>query len=257
MFEFGLRFFLRQKLLEPVAAGRWWHPRYFRWRSELRRFPELDTPLNRSIMHALQYAPSGTRYLQDDGARFLVEHDLNSDSLVMDVGAYIGEWSRAIHDRYRARVLAFEPVPQYCLQMERAFAGLPGISVHNFGLSDSNRQASMAVFGLGTSEYTPSRGFPTVTVQIRDVQAVFEELAIDTVDVLKINIEGGEFPLLERMLACRLIPRCRKILVQFHTQFLPTRQSIRWRERLVREIETTHAPVFSYPFFWEGWSLRQ
>jgi FkbM family methyltransferase len=257
MFEFGLRFFLRQKVLEPLVAGQWWHPRYFRWRSELKKFPELDNETTAAAMRSVRYSPCAARFLKEDGTQHLLNHNLTQQSLVLDVGSYTGEWTREIYARYQPRILAFEPVTQFYLEMKSAFADQPKVSVYNFGLSDSNRKASMDVCGMGSSEFSSGKGWQTVEVEIRDVLAVFQELQIEAVDVLKINIEGGEFPLLERMLECNLLARCNKIMVQFHKYVLPTRQAIRWREKLVTEIERTHAPIFSFPFLWEGWLLRQ
>lgn len=252
----GLRFFLRYRLLEPIQAGQWWHPRYFRWRSELKDYPHLDTEMCAAIMRALRYSPAAARFLREDGSRHLVDHDLTAQSLVLDVGAYTGEWSQEIYTRYQPRIVAFEPAPQFYQQMHEAFLDRPKVSVYKFGLSNSNRKTSMDLRGLGTSEFSSGRGVETIEVEMRDVLTVFEELQIEEVDLLKVNIEGGEFPLLERMLERNLIARCNKIIVQFHKHLLPTRQAIQWREKLVNQIERTHAPIFSYPFVWEGWSRQ-
>ena len=37
-------------------------------------------------------------------------YDLNYDSTVMDLGAYKGEFSKKIYDKYQCKIFAFEPV---------------------------------------------------------------------------------------------------------------------------------------------------
>jgi FkbM family methyltransferase len=257
MIDHGLRPGLRQRLLASLASGRWWHPHYFRWRWDLLKHPEFDNGYCASIMRSLRYSPFAASFFKEAGPQRLLDHELTPQSLVLDVGAYTGEWSREIYQRYEPRILAFEPMPQFYMAMKAAFADQPKVSVYNFGLSDSDRKVSMDLCGMGSSEFSSSRGLHAAEVTIRDVLAVFQELQIEAVDVLKINIEGGEFPLLERMLECNLLSRCNKIMVQFHKYVLPTRRAIDWRERLVCEIEKTHAPIFKYPFVWEGWNRRQ
>jgi len=73
------------------------------------------------------------------------------------------------------------------------------------------------------------------------------------IDLLKLNIEGGEFELLEAILARNLADRFRNIQVQFH-QVIPDYHQ-RWlgiRAGLVR----SHQLTYDYYFVFENWSLR-
>ena len=73
---------------------------------------------------------------------------------------------------------------------------------------------------------------------------------IDEIDLIKINIEGGEFELLERMFEQGLVAKCKNIQIQFH-DFFPEAKSLRQdiRERL----KETHHLTYDYYFVWENW----
>ena len=75
----------------------------------------------------------------------------------------------------------------------------------------------------------------------------------DGVDLMKINIEGSEFPLLERMIDCDLLGEVRCFLIQFH-EWHPG--AYRRRRRIQRALAKTHTKVWDYPFIWEKWQRR-
>ena len=70
---------------------------------------------------------------------------------------------------------------------------------------------------------------------------------------MKLNIEGGEFPLLEAMLSSGLISLVRHLQVQFH-RFVP--DADRRRDAIRTALARTHAQNWCYPYVWESWSRR-
>jgi len=73
----------------------------------------------------------------------------------------------------------------------------------------------------------------------------------DSIDLLKMNIEGGEFPLLERLLDAGLMPRIKRLQIQFH-EFVPDAHAR--RAALVARMEETHQRQWNYDWVWECWS---
>ena len=76
---------------------------------------------------------------------------------------------------------------------------------------------------------------------------------MQSVQLMKINIEGGEFELLERLLETRLISRIENIQVQFHNIAV---ESTRRMERIQQGMRNTHKPTYQYKFIWENWVLK-
>lgn len=70
---------------------------------------------------------------------------------------------------------------------------------------------------------------------------------------MKINIEGGEFELLERMAEVDLLPKVDTFLIQFHEA---VRGSHRRRRRIRKALAKTHRNTWDYYFAWERWDRQ-
>lgn len=235
----------------PFGWG--WHPNYYRWLWTRLREPALGGKPTRERMRFLRYSPAAVRFFSTAGETHLVTHDLDERSLVLDVGGFVGEWTQAIVERYGCRVMIFEPMPRYCREIARRFGDNPNVVVRECGLSDRSAEVRMQDSFMGSSVFGRN---PQVAARMEDVADLFAELGDQQVDLIKINIEGGEYALLERMLEKDLLVRCRKIIVQFHDQYHRRRDAAAWRASIIARMEKTHVPVFQYPFVWEGWEAR-
>jgi FkbM family methyltransferase len=205
-----------------------------------------------SALNYLHYSQPSIRWFKDRGdSTHLLNHDLNQDSMVLDVGGYQGSWSEQISLKYNPNIFVFEPVPEFYAAIVDKFKHNPKISVFNFGLSDRNGLSKMTVQGMGSSIYLNSQNM--IGVELRDITGFLIDSNIHHIDLIKINIEGGEYPLLNKMINDGVIDICEGIMIQFHESYLARRQAHALRLEIVRAIETTHTKVFSYPFVWEGW----
>ena len=93
-----------------------------------------------------------------------------------------------------------------------------------------------------------------ITIRLADASRWFEkELAGRTVDLMKVNIEGGEYELLEHLIAKGLVPRIRNIQVQFHEDVIP--RAARRMERIQSSLAKTHHLTWQERFIWENWEL--
>jgi FkbM family methyltransferase len=175
-------------------------------------------------------------------------YPLTPESLVLDVGGFRGEWSAEIVRRYDPYIHIFEPIPEFANELADKFVGNNKVQVHAFGLGDRDTQQDMAEKGDESSAFFPSEQM--VSVPFRDIRAFVADNDIQSIDLIKINIEGGEYPLLRRMIHTDLVSRCSNLQVQFH-DFVPDaeRQYAEIRACLVH----THVLTFEYPFVWENW----
>jgi hypothetical protein len=67
---------------------------------------------------------------------------------------------------------------------------------------------------------------------------------------MKVNIEGGEYELLERLIDTDLVRAIGDIQVQFHN-FWPEAASR--MENVQNGLRRTHTPTYQYRFVWENW----
>ena len=193
------------------------------------------------------------RWVRDRGDETLrLDYPLTRDSVVFDVGGYAGDWAAKIHARYGCRIYVFEPVPTFHSRIQERFAATPAVRVFDFGLAGRDAMLPMSVDSDGSSVYAMKDG--TTMVRLRSLAAVVRELGIDHVDLIKINIEGGEFELLAHLLDSGLASRFGDIQVQFHA-FYP--DAPRLRDELRKRLSVTHELTYDYAFVWENWRLKR
>ncbi len=189
--------------------------------------------------------------------RILTEVDgLTEGRIVMDVGGDTGVWAMELYQRYAPRLYVFEPNPRSVEILRERFKDL-NAEIFPFGLGSSNETCRLSDDGMGSSVYDASLNYDAANkfdIQIRDVQEVFEELDVAEVDLIKINIEGGEYDLLPRLIETGMIRRCRIVRVQFHDWF-PNAFAL--RQNIVNELAKTHDVEWSYPLVWESWIRRE
>jgi FkbM family methyltransferase len=193
----------------------------------------------------------------------LTDADLGADSVVIDAGAYLGEWSERIIERYDPVVHAFEPSHRSVEHLETTFAGRSRVHVHELALGGHDGVGELEDAGPG-STITSDGGSahaalgdaaaPRSSVAVRDVAAVFDELGLDHVDLVKLNIEGGEYDVLDRLAETGWLDRIDLVSVQFH-EWLPNAHRRRRRNR--RALARTHDEVWCYPWVWELWRRRR
>ena len=193
------------------------------------------------------------QWLKDNGDDTLrVDYPLSENSIVFDVGGYMGEWSLKIVDRYNPHIYIFEPVPEFYSIIVERFRGNPKVSVYNFGLSNIDMIAKMSVSKDGSSVYRD--GDDKIDMYLKDIFSFLNKEGINKIDLIKINIEGGEYPLLKRMIETNIIEKCNDIQVQFHN-FYPN--AIALRNEIRDSLQKTHFLTYDYPFVWENWRKKK
>lgn len=191
-------------------------------------------------------------WFQDEGDKTLrLDYDLGADSLVFDLGGYEGQWASDIFAMYCCTIHVFEPVAEFAERIRRRFAKNDKVVVHQFGLSRANRMAQISVNRDSSSFYRRRD-------DLRDARLVraadfMNENNIGLVDLMKINIEGAEYELLEYLIDSELVNRIRNIQVQFH-DFVPNAEQR--MARIQNELHKTRVLTYQYPFVWENWTLR-
>ncbi len=182
--------------------------------------------------------------------------------VVVDIGAFDGAWAKAVSGRYPgSRVYSFEPDPSALLKARASLAECANVRLFPYGLGATTGTYPFLQCGPGSTTYPGAHGrleptpteLPLIEVPIRDVKDVFDELALAEVDFLKINTEGSEFDLLERLIATRYIERCRSLLIQFH-EWIP--DAYKRRRRIHAGLRRTHHLDWSDYFVWESWTRK-
>ncbi|OBQ17354.1 FkbM family methyltransferase [Anabaena sp. AL93] len=195
---------------------------------------------------------TASKWFQDKGDTTLrVNYPLTEESVVFDVGGYRGDWSDEIIKRYNPFIYIFEPVSEYYSLVVNRFRNNPKVKVYNFGLSNENKTENIAILSDASSTYKLSNTY--LSIELRDIKIFLQKENIEFINLIKINIEGGEYPLLTRLIEEEIILKIQDLQVQFH-DFYPNAELL--RENLRQSLKKTHFITYDYPFIWENWRLK-
>ena len=193
------------------------------------------------------------QWYRDQGDQLLrFNYPLTNKSIVLDLGGYKGEWAAEIFQRYKCQLHIFEPVESFYSAIKSRFDGVENIHVYKFGLADCNRKEIIGLCADGSSIFK-SMGEQSLPIELVDVVQFISDQSIEQIDLIKINIEGAEYDLLDRMISAGITDICTDIQVQFH-DFSPDSTS---RRNTIREqLNKTHFLTYDYPFVWENWRRK-
>lgn len=240
--DFPLSLQIRKLLLYPRTL-------YMRW-----KFRGI-APSLRAMLELHSYSPAILGFV---GATVCDRHllhdaDIGSQSIVLDVGAFTGKWADAVAELHDPVIYAFEPNPRSYARLEEKAANNRKLRPQQYGLGGRDETVEFTLNGLGSSmcdDRSRNRNVDKIQVKIAAIDSAWRSLSLDRVDLMKINIEGAEFPLLERMIETDMLDKVDTFLIQFHEWHPDAR---RRREVIQRALSQTHRQEWNYDFVWEKW----
>ncbi len=156
-------------------------------------------------------------------------------------------------DRYDPVIYAFEPNPRSFELLQQKAVSNPKLQPLPYGLGDEDLTVDFTLNGLGSSmcdDRSSNSGMPRIKVDIAAIDRVWRDLKLGHVDLMKINIEGAEFPLLDKMIRANLLNNVDCFMIQFH-EWHPGAYAK--RRRIREELSKTHRLEWDYYFVWEKW----
>lgn len=181
------------------------------------------------------------------------DYDLDASSVVVDLGGYKGDFASEIHSRFGCQVHLFEPVPHLFEQCRSRFAGIGVIHCYPYAVGPIDGRFQISDDGLASSFKQTGRGQSTILAEMKEIGSTFDNLGLSQIDLLKINIEGGEYDILPILIHSGRISEIRNIQVQFHLFHDTAKQD---RQSIRNNLALTHDETWCYPFIWENWRLK-
>jgi FkbM family methyltransferase len=180
----------------------------------------------------------------------------NCNNIFFDLGSMHGIWSKRMLDTHGGVSHLFEVVPEFNNIINTKYGEDNRYIITNKGLAHETYTANLPVGsasdGTTLTDTSTNNYIPVDMISVHDY---LKQKDITTVDVLKINIEGGEYELLEFILDNNLQNIFKNIQVQFHYQYKVPDFYNRWlkiRDRL----SNTHNKTYDYYFVWENWAIK-
>lgn len=170
--------------------------------------------------------------------RLRYEYQLNPNDLIVDVGAFEGEWASHIYRDSHCRCIVVEPGPEIGAfpygQIINKAAGR-----HNGEIVFGGDRFARSIFYEGENK-----------VESFDINSILNE----PVAILKLNVEGSEYDLLEHIIGHDKHLNIKNIQVQFHQiDGVPYET---WYNEIAKKLSVTHELTWRYPYCWENWRLK-
>ena len=151
---------------------------------------------------------------------------IGSDSVVWDIGANVGLYTRQFVEAGARSVVAFEPAPESVATLQKEFAGSTTVKVMPVALASAG---GVAAFSSDGSSVTNSLvegcddSRPTVEVRVMRADEVVREFNLDMPTVMKIDVEGYEVDVIRGMGTILDSPKLRHVFVEVHFRALNRR----------------------------------
>jgi hypothetical protein len=122
------------------------------------------------------------------------------------------------------------------------------IRVHAVGVSASQKDSVIHLAADSSSTFR-SDG-ESKPISLIDASELCNHCGHNRIDLIKINIEGEEYDVLDRLIEVGLIRSFRNIQVQFH-DFVP--DAVERMKAIQNKLRLSHRITYQYEFVWENW----
>jgi FkbM family methyltransferase len=180
--------------------------------------------------------------------------ELNENSVVFDLGGYKGDFAQAINEKYGCTVYLFEPHPNFYESCVKRFEANHKVISLNYGLSDKDGRFILSDNVNGSSfsnlNHQDKNG---ILCEVKEIFQTLDILSVSEIDLMKINIEGGEYSVLLHMINEGKLSLVTNYQIQFHNFVSDARYL---RNKITEALTKTHKRTWCYTFVWENWRKK-
>lgn len=215
-------FFGKLRRAPRAIAARW--PLWV-WKARFKLYQASMLLHARQMPRAPEITVPTAIYGDGGGGYCLATEGLGPDSVVYSVG--IGcevSFDKALIAAHGLHVHGFDPTAE-AARYVASQAMPPNFHFHPYGLSAADGELEIQAIRKPTDNYRAATVLDigkgegdTIRVPMRSLTTIMRELGHDHVDVLKLDIEGGEYPVLEGLLAGDM--PIRQIVLEFHPHLI-------------------------------------
>ncbi len=175
--------------------------------------------------------------------------NFRSNAVILDVGAFDGVDIKNFMQSKRSDVAihTYEPVPTIFKRLQKNMKPFSNVHTYPFGVGGEKSDACFVQKGDATHSVSPDSPECQEKSEIRSIENVVS--TFEKIDLLHINCEGCEYPILKKLLALKDQP-VEAIEVQFHQAHVKPKQYCEIEKLLVA---TGYTMTYRYAFVWELW----
>ena len=193
------------------------------------------------------------RFKEDNSKHnLMLDYDLDENSIVFDVGGYKGQGASDLFSMYLPTIYIFEPRAEYTKEIEKRFKKNNKIKVFNFGLSSKKSEDYIYFNDDGSTLFLKNK--QKEKVRLESISDFIKNNNIKRIDLLKLNIEGGEYEVLDNLINSGLLNIITNLQIQFHNFFPDAKKKML---DIHKELRKTHHLIYQYEFVMENWQLNK
>jgi FkbM family methyltransferase len=200
------------------------------------------------------YTEHNARWDKDNGNHFLVAtYPLTEESWVIELGGFMGNWTKRIYDNYKSNIIVIEPIEDFCNVIKRDLSSNEKIKIEQLGISTEPKDVMISHNGDASSQYLEQTS-NQITIHCEPLEYFLDKYNVNKVDLMQVNVEGEEFPLFEHWLKSDILSKFKFIQIQFH------RMGTDYEERKQKIQEGLRSKGFvcnwEYPYVFESWENK-
>lgn len=147
--------------------------------------------------------------------------DNYNPEIIVDIGSHIGSSIMYFLHRFpNAKIYGYEPNTINFEYLKENTKRFDNIIISNYGLYDENKETQLFIgeYNTGQSSIFQSRtaNKPFINIKLKDIKEELEEKGIQKISILKIDTEGCEIAILERIKDIVLLSEM--ICLEYHSE---------------------------------------
>lgn len=180
---------------------------------------------------------------------YLHRYPLTKESLIVDIGCYVGHWMSRMNELYKCRFIGVEPIEEYA-NVSKEIKFYNDAEIFNFGLTTGeDGYADIGVDSDASSLFNLDKNKKTRKIRIKNAKNFFNSIP-KNIDLLQINAEGLEYELIPYIIDNNLIDSVKFIQVQFHGI---VKNSDELMTNCIDKLESSgFTTSFNCPYIWYG-----
>ena len=196
------------------------------------------------------YPGSLGNFFKDGGNNFIYSKlKLNSDSFVIDGGGYQGEFIDNILINFGCKIDSYEPLKKEYENLKKKYFYNDRVKVFNLAIFSDSKELYLNKEGISSYIVNDNIGKDIVKIKAEDITKIINKKT--KVDLLKLNVEGAEYEILNRVIETNNLNKFGSFLIQYHRSVENSNElRKKIRQKLVKE---NYQEVFNYDFVWEYW----
>ena len=190
---------------------------------------------------------------EDGDQKYRLNYPLTEDSLVVDIGGYDGSWAQLVWNKFKCNIIIMEPVESLYNQAVAKFVNNSKVKAYKVGAYNIDEEQLISLNDNESSMFGHNKG--KEKIQLVDFVEYYKNNINRNIDLIKINIEGAEYDLLEHLINNQMLGIADNFQIQFHDSYSIPDFKQR-KDKITEAFKQTHELTYEFEYVWENWKRK-